>query len=192
MAFGKPKEPKEKPTKPVKEKPVKEPKASNKKVKNPRKLAEKFEQELSEVAKRLGIRVSAPYGYYPEDVDKIILGLEDEISNLTKDNMKLKDEYNKAKANEMSLQTEYQALKMQMSLAEYPDASMEQASAIFDRVPTLSGRDPSGGSNVPVPKPNKISTPLKLKVAGGDNPPQKDEPTTFSNLIKPRNKNKGE
>ena len=131
-------------------------------------------------------------GVFSEDVDKIILGLEDEISNLTKDNMKLKEEYNKAKANEMSLQTEYQALKMQMSLAEYPDASMEQASAIFDRVPTLSGRDPSGGSNVPVPKPNKISTPLKLKVAGGDNPPQKDEPTTFSNLIKPRNKNKGE
>ena len=183
MAFGKPKEPKEKPQKPVKEPKVQK---GGKKVKNPRKMAEKFEQDLPEVAKRHNIRVSSPYGYYPEDADKVIIDLEEAVNNLTKENMRLRDEYNTAKANELSLQNEYQSLRMQMSLMEYPDASMEQATSIFDRVPTLSGQEPSGEVATPIPTSKKISTPLKLKVAGGDAPVSQNEPTTFSNLIKPK------
>ena len=41
--------------------------AKNKTKRSPQKLAKKFEQELPEVAKRHNIRVSSPYGYYPED-----------------------------------------------------------------------------------------------------------------------------
>ena len=99
MAFGKPKQPKE-PKAPKKteatDNSIKEQKLpkSNRKVKNPRKLAEKFEQELPEVARRLGIRVSSPYGYYPEDVDRIILDLEEsgkkKISN-SKTTIRLQD-----------------------------------------------------------------------------------------------------
>ena len=195
MAFGKPKQPKE-PKAPKKteatDNSIKEQKLpkSNRKVKNPRKLAEKFEQELPEVARRLGIRVASPYGYYPEDVDRIILDLEESVNALEKENKQLKDDYQVARQNELDMQTEFNKLKMQMSLMEFPDASMEQATSIFDRAPTLGGNAPSGEVSTPAPATKKITTPLKLKVAG-DNP-QKDEPHTFNNLLKPRNKKQGE
>lgn len=202
MAFGKSKQPKE-PKAPKEPKvtdnnnsaSVKEqklPKAS-KKVKNPRKLAEKFEQDLPEVARRLGIRVSSPYGYYPEDVDKHILDLEDQVRHLTAENQQLTADYTQSKRNEIDLQTELNKLRIQMSTQVYPDVTPEQASVIYDRVPTLSGKPPLGGSNnMATPKPTKISTPLKLKVAGGDATPSQDEPHTFNNLLKPRNKKQGE
>ena len=170
-----------------------------KKIRSPQKKAEKFEQELPELARRLGIRVSSPYGYYPEDVDKIITKLEQDVSNLTKENKNLRDEVHKHKENATALQTELTQIKMQVSLMEIPDASAEENFAMLSRISTITGKneevppvniideddvEPSNIKTVTTPTPIK---PLNItgKSTSSNNTKQ---PTTYSNLIKPKMK----
>ena len=42
--------------------------------------------EISETGKRFHLRVSRPYGYYPEDVDNLLLNQEVQIEQLQKEN----------------------------------------------------------------------------------------------------------
>lgn len=168
-----------------------------KKIRSPQKKAEKFEQELPELARRLGIRVSSPYGYYPEDVDKIITKLEQDVSNLTKENKNLRDEVHKHKENATALQTELTQIKMQVSLMEIPDASAEENFAMLSRISTITGKneevppvniideDDVEPSDI---KPIKAPTPIKpLNITGKSTSNNNTkQPTTYSNLIKPK------
>ena len=170
-----------------------------KKIRSPQKKAEKFEQELPELARRLGIRVSSPYGYYPEDVDKIISNLEKDVSSLTKENKDLRDQVHNAEEKSQSLQTELTQIKMQVSLMEIPDASAEENFAMLSRISTITGKneevppvniideddvEPSNIKTVTTPTPIK---PLNItgKSTSSNNTKQ---PTTYSNVIKPKMK----
>ena len=42
--------------------------------------------EISETGKKFHLRVSRPYGYYPEDVDSLLLNQEVQIEQLQKEN----------------------------------------------------------------------------------------------------------
>lgn len=164
-----------KPEKPVKEpkqkapKPPKEPKQPKKK-KDAR--GAKVEQELSELAKRLGIRVSSPYGYYPDDVDPIIENLETMVSRLTLENKKFSDELYESQEKCKSLSTELTKIKMQVSLMEVPDVSAEEGFAMLSRIDSITGnynsesvvdmknaRMPQGMPNSTMPKPRLKITP---------------------------------
>ena len=160
--------------------------AKEKKTKRtPQKLAKKFENELPEVAKRLGIRVSNPYGYYPEDVDKIIVRLEQDISDLTKENKQLSQELHDTKNKATLLQSELSQIKMQVSLMEIPDVSTEESFAMLSRVGTITGEN----VNMPV---TEVSTPapstIKTVTIKSDKSDEKKpaQQTTYSNLIKPK------
>ena len=83
-------------------------------------MAKKIKQnELPELLKKYNIRVSTPYGAYPEDVVNILLKLDNEISGfksdnklLTKENEQLKYELNKAKAQITSLKLSISQLEI--------------------------------------------------------------------------------
>lgn len=171
----------------------------------PLKKAEKFEHELPEIAKRLGIRVSSPYGYYPEDVDKIIFKLEQDVSSLTKENKDLRDEIHECKEKSKALQTELTQIKMQVSLMEIPDASTEENFAMLSRISTITGKDEEvppvnlleedeveQSNIIPITAPavnTKPTTTIKPITINRSNTSSNDskKSTTFSNLIKPKN-----
>lgn len=121
----------------------------------PTQAAKKFESALPEVAKRNNIRVSSPYGYYPEDVDKVILELEKDTKMLQKENTHLTKQLEECKHNVSALQSELTQLKMQMSLMEIPDVSSEEGVAMLSRIGTVTGRNEEQIQN------NIVKTPIK-------------------------------
>jgi hypothetical protein len=70
--------------------------------------------EKSEVAKKYSIRISTPNGYFPEDADKIIIDLENQIQRLDKENQKLLQQYESTSADLNAIKTEYSLLQMEM------------------------------------------------------------------------------
>ena len=66
-----------------------------KKQKQKDKVGSKIEQDKSQLAKDLNIRISSPYGYYPDDVDPIIIDLQTQLSNLSKENKQMAEEIDK-------------------------------------------------------------------------------------------------
>lgn len=132
-----PKEPKQKPVKePKQPKPPKEPKPPKHK-KDAR--GAKVEQELSEVAKSHNIRVSSPYGYYPEDVDPIIVQLETAVSQLTKENKQLATQLHEEQTLRQAASQELAKMKMEVSLFDYPDVSAEESFAMLGRIDSITG-----------------------------------------------------
>lgn len=127
------KQPKQKPQK--QNKPQKEPKKAQKKDAK----GAKVEQELSDLAKSHNIRVSSPYGYYPEDVDPIIANLEKTVQQLEKENRQFEAENHEYKERCSALTTELTKLKMQVSLMEIPDVSAEEGFAMLGRIDSITG-----------------------------------------------------
>lgn len=120
-----------------KEKPPKKPKAS-KKNNGPTKTP----QEKSQLAQDLGIRISSPYGYYPEDVDPIIIKLQNEVASLTKENKKFSEENDKLNKNLKAVSGELAKIKMQVSLMEVAPLSMEDSLAGIDKISNITGQHP--------------------------------------------------
>lgn len=120
----------------------------NKKIKKEKSLfkktsknEKKIEHEKSELAKNLGIRISHPYGYYPEDVDPIIAGLQSELSNLTKENISLSEELVQLKAKHKDLLSLYQKMKMDASVFGLNPSmiSLEQSLEGLSKVSDING-----------------------------------------------------
>lgn len=147
--------------------------------------AKKFENELPEVARRHNIRVSSPYGYYPEDVDKIIVHFEEDVSSLEKENGLLSKKIEKQAEELRSLQFELTQLKMQVSLMEIPDTSTEQDFAMIGSgLGTITGQPqdqvmPQPVQSVPHTDLNAVQT----------NQGSTQQQATYSNLIRPKKLN---
>lgn len=147
--------------------------------------AKKFENELPEVARRHNIRVSSPYGYYPEDVDKIIVRFEEDVSSLEKENGLLSKKIEKQAGELKSLQFELTQLKMQVSLMEIPDTSTEQDFAMMGSgLGTITGQPqdqvmPQQVQSVPHTDLNAVQT----------NQGSTQQQATYSNLIRPKKLN---
>lgn len=105
----------------------------------PDKKGTKIQKELSDLAKSLNIRVSSPYGYYPDDVDPIIKSLQDKVEKLEKENKELIASVDDYKSKNTALGNELSQLKLQVSLMEIPDISMEEGFAMLSRVDTITG-----------------------------------------------------
>lgn len=80
--------------------------------------AKKFENNLPEVAKRNNIRVSSPYGYYPEDVDNVIIELENNLKLTQKENDHLTNMLKSTREELEDAKTELTKLKMQISMID--------------------------------------------------------------------------
>lgn len=124
------------------------------------------EQSLSQLAKDLGIRISSPYGYYPEDVDPIILELQHTVSELEKENKKLAEDAHDSK-NKLDLaNSELSQLRMQMALMEVPDLSTEEEFAMLGKIDSITGNyDSAPISDIKQSMDNNARKPtLKIKV----------------------------
>lgn len=149
---------------------------------SPQKKAQKFEQEAPESLKRNNIRISSPYGAYPEDVDKIIRKMEKDISDLTKENKQLSEELEQEQQKGKALQFELTQMKMQISLMEIPDVSTEESMAMLSRVSTITGVN----EDVPV-QPQPKAPHVELHEVKAETTSPKPKQATYSNLIRPRN-----
>lgn len=154
------------------------------KKETPNQAAKRFESTLPEVAKRHNIRVSSPYGYYPEDVDKVITEMENENKMLQKENTHLTKQLEDYKGKADALQTEMVALKMQMSLMDVPDASAEESFVMLSRIGTITGNNEEQVQNkiVKTPKPNNITIikSPKAKTESADTEKPKKGPAVIS------------
>jgi hypothetical protein len=143
------------------------PKKPKKPKKSKNEAGEKaVEQSLSQLAKDLGIRISSPYGYYPEDVDPIIIELQRTVSELEKENKKLAEDAYDSK-NKLDLaNSELSQLRMQMALMEVPDLSTEEEFAMLGKIDSITGNyDSAPISDIKQSMDTTTRKPaLKLKV----------------------------
>ena len=154
------------------------------KKETPTQAAKKFESNLPEVAKRNNIRVSSPYGYYPEDVDKVIIELENTNKMLQKENNHLTNQLEDYKSRANAAQNELSKLKMQISLMEIPDTSTEENFAMLSRISTITGNNEEQIQNNIIKSPkthniNIIKSPNKNNTITSNN----DKPKKSSAVI---------
>lgn len=119
------------------------------------KSAKQFENDKPEIARRYDIKISKPYGYYPEDVDKIIAGLETERNNLAKENKMLEDKVTRLQNDNRDIKSELNRIKMQIAVMPMIDSD----STAMD-VTLLSGVNPSASK----PSNHKISNDVLKKI----------------------------
>ena len=161
------------------------------KVKNKDSAGKKV-SEKSEIAKRYGIRISNPYGYFPEDVDRILEDLQSQLNTLSKENKFASDKLARIQKERDDAKTELSKLKMQISLMDIPDTSTEED---FQMMSRLSSINPIVG-NLPdnVPDESKFTgkiEPVILDKIETDEP-KEDKPVQeiYDNLVQSSKKPK--
>ncbi len=136
-----------------------------------------FEQDLPDILKKYNIRVSKPYGCYPDDIAEVLEKLENENNLLAKENKSLAEEAEKQKKLYKEVQAEFTKFKMQVQLLRFEGNTDEQAMGMVED----GMKDIMGNSDKPKPKLKINGT----KLNGGKPTPSK---TSFTNLITPKKK----
>lgn len=98
--------------------------------------------DKSDFAIEYNIRVSKPYGYYPEDVEALIGRFKDSISTLEKENKILTDKCDELTKDKAAAESQLQQLVMQVSLMGFPDSSTAQDELMLGRLNTITGNMP--------------------------------------------------
>lgn len=111
--------------------------ALNKKKNNP-----KLGVEKSDTAKKYNIRISTPNGYFPEDVDKIIIDLEQQCQRLEKENHKLTSQYESNQKDLNKLKGEYQQLQFEMMKININTSDLQS----YNQMESLMKINPSVGN----------------------------------------------
>ena len=106
-------------------------------------------EKLSEIALRNNIRISKPYGYYPEDVDPIILDLQKTVSDLTKENKQLSDTVGDLTKKNADLSKQFSQLKLQMSIAEIPISLDDNLTNISRGLGNITGNNNYSNEDIP-------------------------------------------
>lgn len=98
-----------------------------------------IEGELkSEIANKYAIRISAPHGYFPEDVDNLIKKLENTISLLEKETVTLSEALEKEKEEKKIIDKELRTMKMNMTIMDIPDTSTEEDFSMMSRLENIN------------------------------------------------------
>lgn len=127
------------------------------------------QQEKSQLAKDLNIRISNPYGYYPEDVDPIIIGLQEQVNQLSKENKSLRDQVGDLTNKNKSLSNELTSLKIQVSVAEIP-VSLEDNLDGLSQLGSINGMDYEDSTSdlasrlLDEPEEDNFNVPKKPKI----------------------------
>ena len=93
---------------------------------------------LSDVAMRHNIRISNPYGYYPDDVDRIIRKYEELTNTLQAETQRLEKALSKTTDELKAANAELQRMKLDMSLMDVPDTSAEEDIAMLARLSNIN------------------------------------------------------
>lgn len=165
---------KEKPTKPEKQAKVKKTSRSNN---------SNTSSDISEIARKYNIRVSAPHGYYPEDVDKVIADLDNQLTLLSKENMLAESKITRVTEERDSLKSQLTKLKLQISTMEFPDTSSELDTAMMSKFNTIN---PSAGdipADVPEHVENNIIQPVTMDSPVDDETDDESGQEVYDDLV---------
>lgn len=83
-------------------------------------------QDLPTIITKYGMRVSTPYGVYPQDIENVLISLEKEKAELERINTQLTLDNERLKEDLTELKTINTQLKFDMSLIEIPDTTTSQ------------------------------------------------------------------
>ena len=97
--------------------------AKKEKIQKNKSKKENFEK--SEIAVRYNIRVSKPYLYYPEDVDKILTDLDSRVKSMAKEVESLAAQKQISDERLNKLQAEYSQLQLQISMFRIDDSEYD-------------------------------------------------------------------
>ena len=136
------------------------------------KSAKQFENDKPEVARRYDIKISKPYGYYPEDVDKVITNLEEELNRLTKENQLLEKNLTQAQKDNKDIKSELNRIKMQIAVMPMIDSD----STAMD-VTLLSGVNPSASKQ----SNHKVSNDVLKKINQDASDDMSEDDITLNN-----------
>lgn len=139
--------------------------------------------EMSEVGKRHNLRISNPYGYYPEDVDKVLLNYEKLLSSHETEISKLEKQLEQVKAEKKMIDDEFRKMKMEIQFAEIPDISADEGFSMMGKMRNINPE--VGGMPDQIPEITESVNHFEIVA---DEP---EEPQTFDNLISaPKKKEK--
>lgn len=159
----------------------------SKKSKNP-------SSEISDIAKKYNIRVSAPHGYYPEDVDRVLTDLDKQLTLLSKENSTADIKIAELIKERDSLKTIVTKLKLQISTMEIPDASTETDFHMLSRLSTINPNvgelDTEKLEDNPENKTTNLIEPVveDHKYDTKDETKSDDAPAVFDDLISKTNR----
>ena len=134
---------------------------------------------LSDVAMRHNIRISNPYGYYPDDVDRVIRKYEELTNTLQAETQRLEKLYSKTLEEKKAADTEIQRLKLDMMTYEVPDTSTEEDIAMIARLSNIN--ENVGTLEHEIPKINSDSE-SRIPIDVIENPTSSND-IMFDNLV---------
>lgn len=129
--------------------------------------------ELSEVGKKFNIRISTPNGYFPEDVDKILIDLEKQLNNISTENKQMEQKLSKLSDDYQRLQTEFRKQSFEIMQLNFQDTSELQD---YSRLEKLANINPEVGDIPDIEPVEALKAEIPIDVI-------EDAPSVFENLI---------
>lgn len=98
------------------------------------KKEKKVKEKLPDSLSSRGIRVSTPYGAYPEDVDALITDLDEKIESLTAQNGDLNKKNEQLERDLHIVNTELAKMRIDVSLMTIPETTDEEDSKMLSEL----------------------------------------------------------
>lgn len=98
---------------------------------NKKKESKTVKEKLPETLEKLNIRVSTPYGVYPEDVETVVSDLLEKVNKLETTNAELSKKNTQLERDLHLVNTELAKMKIDVSLMSIPETTEEEDSKML-------------------------------------------------------------
>lgn len=98
---------------------------------NKKKESKTVKEKLPETLEKLKIRVSTPYGAYPEDVETVVSDLLEKVNKLETANAELSKKNTQLERDLHLVNTELAKMKIDVSLMSIPETTEEEDSKML-------------------------------------------------------------
>lgn len=96
-----------------------------------KKESKTIKEKLPETLEKLNIRVSTPYGAYPEDVETVVSDLLEKVNKLETTNAELSKKNTQLERDLHLVNTELAKMKIDVSLMSIPETTEEEDSKML-------------------------------------------------------------
>lgn len=96
-----------------------------------KKESKTVKEKLPETLEKLNIRVSTPYGAYPEDVETVVSDLLEKVNKLETANVELSKKNTQLERDLHLVNTELAKMKIDVSLMSIPETTEEEDSKML-------------------------------------------------------------
>ena len=106
-----------------------------------KKESKTVKEKLPEKLEKLNIRVSTPYGAYPEDVETVVSDLLEKVNKLETTNAELSKKNTKLERDLHLANTELAKMKIEVSLMAIPETTEEEDSKMLRELNDITRAD---------------------------------------------------